>query len=152
MDETDSPDRCGIGIRGVAMALDTVVWMVIFMVSTYAIAAATGQVETTSTGTNAQLDGTLGTIGFAVWIGLGIAYHTLFEWRYGKTLGKYLVSIEAVEADGSSLSLRSSLVRNLLRIVDWLPLFYVVGIVAIAASDERERIGDRVGDTAVVRS
>lgn len=151
MEDADSLDRCGNGIRGVAMALDTVVWMAIFMISTYAIAAATGQIETTSTGTNAELTGTLGTVGFLVWLGLAIGYHTLFEWRYGKTLGKYLVSIEAVEADGSSLSLRSSLVRNLLRIVDWLPFFYLIGIVAVAASEDRQRVGDRVADTAVVR-
>ncbi|WP_248516743.1 RDD family protein [Salinarchaeum laminariae] len=152
MTETERLKRCGIGIRGVAMAIDSVVWFALFFVSTYAIAAATGQVETTPEGTNAELEGTLGTVGLLVWLSLGIGYHALLEWRSGKTLGKYLVGIKVVEEDDTSLSLGSSLVRNLLRIVDWLPLFYLLGIVLIAVSEERNRLGDRVGGTAVVRT
>lgn len=151
MENDDTPNRCGVGIRGVAIAIDSIVWFALFFVSTYAIALATGQIESTPEGANAELEGTLGTVGFATWLALGIGYHTFFEWRSGKTLGKYLVSIRAVESDGSSLTLRSSLLRNLLRIVDWLPLFYVLGIVLVVVSDGRVRLGDRVGGTAVVR-
>ncbi|GAB3687284.1 hypothetical protein GCM10028857_20220 [Salinarchaeum chitinilyticum] len=143
--------RCGVGIRGVAMAIDAVVWFALFFVSTYGIALATGQVESTPEGTSAELEGTLGTVGFAVWLGLGVGYHTLLEWRSGKTLGKYLVGIRAAAADGSALSFRSSLVRNGLRIVDWLPMFYLLGILLVAVSDEQQRLGDRLGGTTVVR-
>jgi uncharacterized RDD family membrane protein YckC len=147
----DSLNRCGIGIRGVAMAIDSVVWFALFFVATIAIAVPTGELQSTADGVNAELEGTLGTIAFLSWLALGIGYHTVLEWRTGKTFGKYLVSIRAVERDGGSLSLRSSLVRNVLRIVDWLPLFYVLGILLVLVSDDHERLGDRLGGTAVVR-
>lgn len=147
----DSLNRCGIGIRGVAMAIDSVVWFALFFVATIAIAVPTGELQSTADGVNAELEGTLGTIAFLSWLALGIGYHTVLEWRTGKTFGKYLVSIRAVEGDGGSLSLRSSLVRNVLRIVDWLPLFYVLGILLVLVSDDHERLGDRLGGTAVVR-
>mgnify|MGYP006294999281 FL=1 len=151
---TDSEDakRCGVGIRGIAMTVDSFVWLAMFVITTLVVGAATGQIEETANGVEANLEGTAGTVAFLGWLGLGIGYHTLLEWRYGKTIGKYLVSIRTVEADGSALSLRSSLVRNLLRLIDWLPMFYVVGILLVAVSSDHERLGDRIAGTAVVRT
>lgn len=151
MNDDNDSKRCGVGIRGVAMAIDSVVWFALFFVATMAVAVPTGELQSTADGVNAELEGTLGTIAFLTWLALGIGYHTVLEWRSGKTLGKYLVGIRAVEGDGASLSLWSSLVRNLLRVIDWLPLFYVLGIVLLVASDDRERLGDRLAGTAVVR-
>lgn len=55
------------------------------------------------------------------------------------------------EVNGSPLSLRASLVRNALRLVDFLPVFYLVGIAALTTSDRKQRPGARVADTVVVR-
>jgi len=143
--------RCGLGIRGVSIAIDSVVWFGLFVVGTTAVAAATGQLETTVNGANADLEGTAGTAAFGLWLALGIGYHTLLEWQFGKTLGKYLVGIKAVNDDGSPLSLGSSVVRNVLRLVDFLPVFYLVGIVSLVFSDANQRLGDRFGGTVVVR-
>ncbi|WP_135806147.1 RDD family protein [Halorussus marinus] len=149
---TDNPNDCGVGIRGVAMGIDSVVWFGLLFAAIYPIAALTGDIETTATGTDADLTGTPATAAFLLWLGLGVGYHTLFEWRSGKTLGKYLVGIRAVEDDGSPLTLRSAAVRNVSRLVDVLPLFYVVGIVAALLSDRYKRVGDRLADTVVVRT
>ncbi|WP_134668848.1 RDD family protein [Halorussus marinus] len=149
---TDNPNDCGVGIRGVAMGIDSVVWFGLLFAAIYPIAALTGDIETTATGTDADLTGTPATAAFLLWLGLGVGYHTLFEWRSGKTLGKYLVGIRAVDDDGSPLTLRSAAVRNVSRLVDVLPLFYVVGIVAALLSDRYKRVGDRLADTVVVRT
>ena len=133
------------------MTIDSVVWFALFFVATLPVAAATGQLETTASGANASLEGTPATVAFALWLALGIGYHTLLEWRFGKTLGKYLVGIRAANEDGSALSLRSSLIRNVARLVDFLPVFYVVGIVVLVLSEEPKRLGDRFGGTVVVR-
>lgn len=150
---TDSSDvqQCGVGIRGVAMAIDSVVWFGLFLVSVTAVGAMTGQVETTSEGLNTDLTGLPALAGMGLWLVLSIGYHTLAEWRWGKTIGKALVAIRVVGDDGRPVSLRSSAYRNVLRLLDWLPLFYVLGIVAIATSTERRRLGDRLASTAVVR-
>lgn len=152
MANDDDPEPCGLGIRGVSMTIDSGVWFALFFVATLAVAIPTGELETTAEGAQAHLDGTPGTVAFLLWTTLGVAYHAAFEWSVGQTLGKYLVGIRAANPDGSPLSARSALVRNALRVIDFLPLFYGVGIVALLSSDENKRIGDRVGNTVVVRS
>jgi uncharacterized RDD family membrane protein YckC len=131
--------------------IDSFVWLGLLIVATVPLAAATGQLETTVNGMDATLEGTAGTAAFGLWLALGIGYHALLEWRFGKTLGKYLVGIEAVEDDGSPLTLRSSVLRNVLRLVDFLPIWYLVGSVVLLLSDENKRLGDRFAGTLVVR-
>lgn len=151
MQGIDDSKRCGVGIRGVAMGIDSVVWFSLFLVAVIAVGAVTGQVESTPSGLDAELEGTPATMGLVLWFGLTIAYHTLFEWLFGRTLGKHLVRIRVVSRDGSRPSLLGSLVRNLLRFVDWLPLCYLLGISTIVSSDRKQRVGDRLGRTLVVR-
>lgn len=150
MERAENP--CGLGIRGVAMAIDSVVWMGLFATSVTTVGLLTGQVESGATGINTDLEGTAAWLGLALWLGLAISYHTLLEWRVGKTVGKYLVAIRVTTVDGTHPSLSAVLIRNLVRLVDWLPLFYAVGIVALLTSDRAQRLGDRVGDTVVVRT
>lgn len=77
-------------------------------------------------------------------------YHIGFEGYYGQTLGKRLRGIVVVNADGSNVGWFGAVVRNVLRIVDALPSFYIVGIISASLSDETQRIGDRLGNTVVV--
>ncbi|MFW5896413.1 MAG: RDD family protein [archaeon] len=143
--------RCGVGIRGVAMAIDSIVWMALFMIAVSAIGLATGELQSTSQGIETNLEGGPAVVGMTLWLTVSILYHTLLEWRWGKTFGKYLVSIKVTRPDGSSPSFLGSLLRNVLRLIDWLPFFYLIGIVTIAVSKTDRRLGDRVGNTIVVR-
>ncbi|WP_336000151.1 RDD family protein [Halorientalis halophila] len=151
MSDHETTNRCGVGIRGVAMGIDSAVWFLLFIVALTIVGVATGQAETTASGLDTDLEGTPAAMGLALWLGLSIGYHTLLEWRFGKTIGKALVRIQVVRADGSPASFGASLTRNLLRLVDWLPAFYLVGILALALSEKRSRLGDRAAGTAVVR-
>ncbi|WP_135661878.1 RDD family protein [Halorhabdus rudnickae] len=148
---SNTHDRCGVGIRGVAMAIDSIVWIALFMIAVSAVGLATGELQTTSEGIETNLEGGPAAAGLALWLAVSILYHTLLEWRWGKTLGKYLVSIQVTRPDGSSPSFLGSLLRNVLRLIDWLPVFYLVGIVTVAVSKTDRRLGDRVGNTVVVR-
>lgn len=144
-------EYCGIGIRGVSMVIDAFVWFAAFMVAVFGVGALTGEVQTTAAGQTVNLEGLPAVAAFGLFLALGIGYHALLEWRYGRTIGKHLVKIQVCEADGSPLSLRASLVRNVLRLVDFLPTFYLVGIATLTTSDRKQRLGDRVADTVVVR-
>jgi len=150
MAETDV-EECGVGIRGVALAVDSVVWFAFLFVAVYAVGFVTGDVQVTGASADAELSGLAAQVAFLLWLVLSIEYHVLLEYRYGQTIGKYLVAIRVVAADGGDLSLRSATVRNALRVVDVLPVFYLVGIVSVVASDRKQRLGDRVADTVVVR-
>jgi uncharacterized RDD family membrane protein YckC len=143
--------RCGVGIRGVAMAIDSIVWLALFMVVVSAVGVVSGDLQTTSEGIETNLEGGPALVGLGLWLAVSIMYHTLLEWRWGKTLGKYLVSIKVTRPDGSSPSLFGSLLRNVVRLIDWLPFFYLIGIVTVAVSKSDRRLGDYVGNTIVVR-
>ena len=90
----------------------------------------------------------------SVWITfavIGLLYFTLFEWRSGQTPGKKLVDIEVRTVDGGYPSLAQAFVRTVFRLVDGLA-FYVVGALVMRMTPERQRLGDRVAGTIVVRS
>jgi uncharacterized RDD family membrane protein YckC len=69
----------------------------------------------------------------------------------GRSPGKALVGLRVVRRDGLPVDFRSSVVRNVMRIVDMLPANYVVGLVAMLASDSGERLGDHSAGTIVIR-
>lgn len=85
---------------------------------------------------------------FVVSIGYGI----LLEWRFrGQTLGKRLLRLRVVDAEGLNLSFGQVAIRNLLRAVDMLPAFYLVGWISCLAGRRAQRLGDIAGNTMVVR-
>ncbi len=69
----------------------------------------------------------------------------------GRSVGKAVVGLRVVRDGGFALSLRDSLVRNLLRVVDLLPGGYAVGLMAMVMSPETKRLGDLAAGTIVVR-
>jgi uncharacterized RDD family membrane protein YckC len=152
MDGTREHDHCGARLRGVAMAVDSFVWFGLLFVGVYAVAAVTGQLEVANGSVDASLQGTPGLAALGLWLALAIAYHALFEWLTGRTIGKALVRIRVVSEDGSTPSAGASLTRNVLRLVDWLPLLYVVGLATMVFSTNSQRLGDRLAGTTVVRT
>ncbi|MEE6210680.1 RDD family protein [Salarchaeum sp. III] len=144
-------EECGVGIRGVALAVDSGVWFALLFAAVYAVAFVTGDVRVRGASADADLSGLPAQVAFLLWLALSIEYHVLLEHRYGQTVGKYLVAIRVVADDGTNPSMRAATVRNVLRLVDVLPAFYLVGIVSVLLSDRKKRLGDRVADTAVVR-
>jgi len=83
---------------------------------------------------------------------LDIAYGILLEWLWrGQTIGKRVLGIRVIDAGGLRLTPGQVVVRNLLRAVDALPLFYVVGGMASALSRHAQRLGDLAAGTVVIR-
>jgi uncharacterized RDD family membrane protein YckC len=82
---------------------------------------------------------------------LTYGWHVWFETRDGRTPGKRALRIRVIDARGLPVSLYQSLVRNIVRAVDFLPLFYGVGATVVLASPLRRRFGDVVADTLVIR-
>jgi len=64
-----------------------------------------------------------------------------------------LLGIEIVDLDSvTGIDMGRSLIRNTLRIVDFLPFFYIIGVLLIATNPRRQRLDDIVGGTIVVRA
>lgn len=82
---------------------------------------------------------------------LWIIYYTYFEGTSGQTIGKRVMNIRVISADGGQLTMLQAFVRNVLRIVDYLPTLYILGILLFFVNSERQRIGDMVAGTVVVQ-
>jgi uncharacterized RDD family membrane protein YckC len=92
----------------------------------------------------------MGVLAFFV---VSIGYGILLEWVWrGQTLGKRLLRLRVVDAEGLRLQLNQVVIRNLLRFVDMLPMFYLVGGIACFASRRSQRLGDLAANTVVVRA
>ncbi len=78
-------------------------------------------------------------------------YPVLFEvYNEGATPGKKMLHIKVVSDNGTPPGWGVSLVRNLLRTVDFLPFLYGFGMASILASRDFKRLGDRVAGSLVV--
>jgi uncharacterized RDD family membrane protein YckC len=91
--------------------------------------------------------------GAALQIIIPIVYFIVMEAMWGATLGKMVLGIRIVKLDGSPIGWGESIIRNLLRIIDDIPFFipYLLGAILIWTSPTRQRLGDRVAKTVVVR-
>ena len=85
---------------------------------------------------------------FALYFG----YFALFEifWN-GQTPGKRLIGIRVIKDSGRPLNTVEVIGRNLMRIVDQLPSFYVVGIITALCNTQSKRVGDFVAGSMVVQ-
>ncbi len=79
-------------------------------------------------------------------------YWTLFEtfWN-GQTPGKRVMGIRVIKEGGFPASLVDVALRNVVRVVDFLPLFYGIGVICMFLSKRHQRLGDIVSGTLVVR-
>ena len=93
--------------------------------------------------------GSVGTVGFFV-ISFGYAMFLEWAWR-GQTVGKRVLHLRVVDAEGMRLQFDQIMTRNLLRLVDLLPFAYLVGGAACFLSRNCQRLGDIAANTIVVR-
>lgn len=69
----------------------------------------------------------------------------------GRTVGKRVLNLRVIDARGGPATVAQAVIRNLLRVVDFLPYFYAVGTVAIFCTARNQRLGDLAAGTVVVR-
>ncbi len=79
-----------------------------------------------------------------------VLYYVLLEGWFGLTAGKWVLGLRVTAWGGGRPGLKRALLRNLLRALDSLPAFNVLGVLLILRSPERARLGDRWAGTRVV--
>lgn len=79
-------------------------------------------------------------------------YHVYFEVLHaGQSPGKRIMGIRVVDGRGLPLSFEQSFVRNVVRVLDALPLGYAFGALVCQLDGLHRRLGDIAADTLVVR-
>ena len=78
-------------------------------------------------------------------------YFILFEFFLaGRTPGKMLIGIRVIQDNGQSITFLSSVLRNVLRVIDLLPTLYLLGILMIFFHSKHKRIGDLAAGTIII--
>ena len=138
-------DLAGAGNRGFAAVLD-------FGLAAVIVFAALALLSWTGLFDEATAFA-VGGIAVIVTLVLVWAYFILFEWLWnGQTIGKRAFKLRVINEDGSPAQFTAVLIRNLLRLVDFLPAFYGVGVMVIVLSPKSQRLGDLAAGTYVVRA
>lgn len=127
-----------VGWRALATVIDTILLAVV----AYGMAWLSG----TTTKAGFELHGGP----FFLLILIILTYYIVLEGLLGATIGKLILGLRVVKLDGSAIDWRASVVRNLLRLVDGI-IFYLLGAILIWASPQRQRLGDRLAGTTVIR-
>lgn len=142
-------ELAGLGTRAAAGTFDACILLVILVVGfmlMVALAPAFIQVIDRMDAQVAFL-----AVGGVVKAIVALYYLILEPVMGGQTPGKRMLRLRVVGTDGSSATFGSLLVRNLIRAVDALPLFHVLGGVIMFLSPQYRRLGDLAGGTVVVR-
>jgi len=125
----------GFAVRATAFVIDAAIRMVFLMICSTALAAG------------GKFGGGVLLIFLFV---LNWLYPVIFELTAAAaTPGKRIMGLVVLMANGLPITPAGCLIRNLLRVVDALPLFYTFGIVCILLRNDSRRIGDLAGGTVV---
>lgn len=137
-------DLAGGGNRGFAALVDFVLAALVFVGSLWAFSLVTN-----------ALPGATPFFGLLILFTFTLAwsYFVLLEWLWqGQTVGKRLYGLRVIRDDGAPAGFVAVLIRNLIRIVDFLPLFYGLGLLMIIFTSRSQRLGDLAAGTYVVRA
>jgi uncharacterized RDD family membrane protein YckC len=139
-------DLAGGGNRGFAALVDFIIATLIFVGAFFVFTTIATAIGFESAGPY---------FGIALLLTFAVAwgYFILFEWLgNGQTLGKRMFGLRVIADDGAPAGFTAVLVRNLIRVVDFLPGFYGLGLLAIVVSSRSQRLGDFAAGTFVVRA
>ena len=138
--------KAGIGSRFYAALIDTGLLTLIALIGYYV-----------NRNFIRELGDTLGN-----WLGAfgGIIVFALF-WGYymvsevttnGQSLGKRALGLRVIKEGGYPIGFADSAIRNLVRLVDFLPFFYGAGLLAMLINKDWRRLGDLAAGTLVVKT
>ena len=138
-------DLAGAGNRGFAAVLDFAVASLIVFAALMLLSFAASE-----TGDVLYI---LGGVEVIVTLVLIWSYFILLEWLWnGQTIGKRVYKLRVINEDGSPAQFTAVLIRNLMRLVDFLPALYGLGVLVIVLSPKSQRLGDLAAGTYVVRA
>jgi uncharacterized RDD family membrane protein YckC len=78
-------------------------------------------------------------------------YFIVLEWLWGgQTIGKKAMGLRVLSHDGTPITLRGAVYRNLMRPADFMPMLYFAGFIAMFMNERSQRLGDLAAGTIVV--
>jgi uncharacterized RDD family membrane protein YckC len=82
-----------------------------------------------------------------------VFYDLLFEiFMNGQSIGKKLMKIKVISLDGGQASMGQYMIRWLFRLVDFSLSAGLGGLICVAVTDKKQRIGDIVAGTILIKT
>ncbi len=137
----------GIGSRFLAVAFDMllqfIVYLILFLLALWVLSDLFRNWSPAWSWSTALLVLVL----FCIYWG----YYAFFEsvWK-GQTPGKRYAQIRVIKETGRPITPFEAIARNLLRVIDYLPGMYAVGVVTMFLNRKNKRLGDFVAGTVVI--
>jgi hypothetical protein len=79
-------------------------------------------------------------------------YHLFFELAWnGQTPGKRRTGLRVIQSNGLPLTVSGAIIRNLVRLFDFMPILYGFGLIVLFATKNTQRLGDLAAKTVVIR-
>jgi uncharacterized RDD family membrane protein YckC len=141
-------DIAGIGSRFLAAIVDTMLIVVLEIIIFLVLGLLVGVLDLGGTTSGSLLAALSTLLGFVILWGYYIAFELIWN---GQSPGKRIVGLRVVREGGRPITFVSSAIRNLIRIVDFLPAFYGIGVVVMFVDRRARRLGDLAGGTLVVK-
>jgi uncharacterized RDD family membrane protein YckC len=138
----------GIGSRFLAALIDTtlIVLLQIVILGVVALAANLAGGEQTGAAIS-WLFAIAGILSFVFFWGYYIFFEILWN---GQTPGKRQVGLRVIRVDGTPATASEVVIRNLVRVIDFLPVAYGVGVVTMFINSSSRRAGDLAAGTLVI--
>lgn len=133
----------GLGTRGIAQILDLLIVFGFLIAIFFFAAAVAAATQSDVAATLIELIGSFVVVFGYFWIG-----EALFS---GQTPGKRAFRLRAVGDRGEPMTWAQAGIRNVIRIVDFLPYGYGVGVVVLFINGRGKRLGDLAAGTIVVK-
>jgi uncharacterized RDD family membrane protein YckC len=129
----------GLGSRFMALLIDVLIQTIVLVALLVLAAYALGGLAATIV----QIVGTFAAV---------LVYPVLFEvYAGGRTPGKRAAGLRVVRDGGGPVGLGASLVRNVFRLLEGIPTFYVPAMISVLVTADNQRLGDLAAGTLVVR-
>ncbi len=138
--------KAGIGSRFYAALIDTGLLLLIVLIGSYFNEKLINELQGVFGNWLAAISGI---VVFALFWGYYMAFEIITN---GQSPGKRLLGLRVMKVGGYPISFADSAIRNLVRIVDFLPFCYCIGMTAMLINGNWQRLGDLAAGTLVVKT
>ncbi len=143
-------DVADIGSRFLALAIDTLIQGIIYIVLFFSLVILFNTL--TDIDLPRPVNDALAIGVVVVLFIIQFGYFMFFEIILnGQTPGKRAFGLRVIKDNGYPLAPLDSVIRNLIRIIDFLPFAYGVGLVTMFLNARAKRLGDFAANTIVVK-
>lgn len=143
-------DGVEIHLKVAGPAVRSVAWLIDFLVFLGILIGLNIVIALIAAGLGAEVSSGIMLLGLFLLLWF---YNVIFEvGPKGATPGQRSMGLKVASVNGAPVRLPQSIIRNLLRVADFLPAFYLLGLITCLFTKKFQRLGDLVADTVVIYS